>query len=190
MSERDQKEVGTFEVASGIIVVSDPCYDMDTWCRGNIDNVKNGKWTATIETSNEGAWGNRVAALIIKHADHKSADADRQEKLNADIGVDSGQCGFYDLPIFREKNNVPADAKLASYIDEEDGKWYSMCCAATYGDHGRDAGIIPGGVVSSSGFGDGSYECFVDKDENGQVTGATLIFIGEDEEEEDEEDDK
>ena len=39
MSERDQKEVGTFEVASGIIVVSDPCYDMDTWCRGNIDNV-------------------------------------------------------------------------------------------------------------------------------------------------------
>lgn len=180
MNKISKKNIGTFEVTSGIIVVSDPCYNMDTWCRGNIDNVKNGTWKATVEISDEGDWGNRMAKLIIEHVDHNSDDTRHQEYLDASIGVDSGQCGFYDLPIFQEKNNVPAYAKLSEHINEEDRKWYSMCCAMTHNRNGSTAGVIPGGVVSSSGFGDGSYNCFIHKDENGQVTGAILIFIEED----------
>ena len=38
----------SFEVKSGALRVTDPCYDMDTWCAGTLEDVKNGKWLAHI----------------------------------------------------------------------------------------------------------------------------------------------
>lgn len=38
----------SFEVKSGALRVTDPCYDMDTWCAGTLEDVKNGKWLAHV----------------------------------------------------------------------------------------------------------------------------------------------
>ena len=32
-----------FEIVSGTLICSDPCYDIPTWCQGIVENVKNGK---------------------------------------------------------------------------------------------------------------------------------------------------
>lgn len=37
-----------FDVASGAMRVSDPCYDMSTWCAGTTENVLNGRWFAHV----------------------------------------------------------------------------------------------------------------------------------------------
>ena len=39
--------LGSFEVVSGKLAVSDPCYDTDVWCRGELENCKLGNWVAT-----------------------------------------------------------------------------------------------------------------------------------------------
>lgn len=36
-----------FVIASGAMRVTDPCYDMATWCAGTLENVKNGTWLGT-----------------------------------------------------------------------------------------------------------------------------------------------
>lgn len=38
----------SFEVKSGALRVTDPCYDMETWCAGTLESVKNGKWFAQL----------------------------------------------------------------------------------------------------------------------------------------------
>lgn len=38
----------SFEVKSGALRVTDPCYNMETWCAGTLEGVKNGKWFAQL----------------------------------------------------------------------------------------------------------------------------------------------
>ena len=38
----------SFEVKSGALRVTDPCYNMETWCAGTLESVKNGKWLAHV----------------------------------------------------------------------------------------------------------------------------------------------
>ena len=37
-----------FEITSGKIVCSDPCYKTDVWCMGIVDNVENGSWIVIV----------------------------------------------------------------------------------------------------------------------------------------------
>lgn len=38
-----------FDVKSGALRVTDPCYDMEVWCAGTAENVLNGRWLAQIQ---------------------------------------------------------------------------------------------------------------------------------------------
>ena len=40
--------VESFHVSSGAMRVTDPCYDMDTWCAGSLLDVKDGEWKAFV----------------------------------------------------------------------------------------------------------------------------------------------
>ncbi len=53
--------------------------------------------------------------------------------------------------------------------------WYSMCCQHTLSE--RSAGVIPGGAVSESGYGDGAYECFYRVNPNDEVVGVKIVFL-------------
>lgn len=160
------KELGTFEVSSGELRVTDPCYDPGTWCAGTI-RAKDGTWTAELRHSDEGSWGKRVAELVVRHEDHAGAEPNRLTGIDA--GVDSGQCGFFDA---------------AKYLQHQGGEYgdlstfYGQACAATATEGG---GIVMGfGAVSSSGYGDGSYEVYV-HEVDGLAVAARVVFISDDE---------
>ena len=173
--------VGTFEVKSGKLVVTDPCYDRGTWCMGLLEDVKNGTWEAYTQTKNEGFWGDRVAKLVVFHKDHDTDIGATRHIAQFEVGVDSGQAGFFDEPSYPQGD--PGE-----YGDL--GTFYGRVCALHDGDKDEyiDAGIVDGsGVVSSSGFGDGGYRCNFYK-LDGQVVAAEIVFIGD--EDDDDEDDE
>ena len=42
MKKLQENFIGTFELTNGSVMVSDPCYDVGTWCQGELNNVKTG----------------------------------------------------------------------------------------------------------------------------------------------------
>lgn len=185
-----QIKLGSFEVVSNQVRVSDPCYNLDTWCAGTINKVKRGTWVARVIKSDEGSWGNRCAILVAHHKDHPvSFDSINFAIENIKVGVDSGQAGIFDIQHFRD-DNVAKDVEKYMEEDEQictDEPWYSLCCDRTL--DGDGAGVIPFGCVSSSGFGDGSYDCFT-IETNNEITAIKIEFINENEEEEIEEEEE
>lgn len=181
----------TFKVQSNILVISDPCYTLDTWCQGIVKDVKNGVWTANVEIDPS---SKRVAAIYCYNNDAYIQNTSlvsnvfNAPKLPIVIGVDSGQAGFFDYDHYRKDESI-GDATLATFIElnEPGSKFYSACCACTC-DNKDQFGTIPFGAVSSSGWGDGSYDCHGLKDLNGNEYVAFVIkFIEQDDENDDEE---
>ena len=124
----DQVDLGQFEVVSGKITCSDPCYSPGTWCSGEV-KAKNGKWKAFVIRSDEEEWGTRIAQLVVFHESFevKPDDLGRLGKeTGIDGGVDSGQFGFFDEGhyqdegLFMQTNNLASAARLTG-----------MACAAT-----------------------------------------------------------
>jgi hypothetical protein len=174
MKDYGTNDVGSFQIKSGSVVVSDPCYDLGTWCQGVLKNVKNGKWNASTLTTD-----NHTAVLIASHESIKNKIAYTCPSWNDEkfeVGVDAGLAGIFDAPEFNSEDD--------NYDDLN--SWYRRCCEASY-----PSGIIENsGVVSSSGFGDGNYICRTITKDNEIV--AIMIDFGileEDEEEPEEEED-
>ena len=143
--------IGKFKVTSDKVRISDPCYDLDTWCAGTVNKVKDGDWEAYVVKSD-----NRCAVLVAHHKDHKIKNNDHKfRKQSINIGVDSGQAGIFDLKYFKDDKVVAKVKRQCKNSICEDEPWYSICCDRTLGKVG--AGVIPFGCVSSSGYGDGSY---------------------------------
>ncbi len=183
-------EVGTFEVESGEVRVSDPCYEIDTWCAGTLENVKKGTWIAKVIHS-----GGRCAILVAHHKDNPiKYDSDKFIAEGFEVGVDSGQAGIFDQEYFKNDEIVKGVKRIGKKKDQicVDEPWYSVCCDRTLQKTG--AGVIPFGCVSSSGWGDGGYECSTVKT-NDEITAIKIDFailedeIWDDEEDEDEDED-
>jgi len=163
--------IGTFKVVSGKIMVSDPCYEKDTWCNGVLNNVKNGNWIAEIELNEE----KRVSRLIAICGNGKNIRGGGR-KENFTVGVDSGQAGIYDLKFFKDDNVVKNVERLnPDNTICKDEPWYSINCDRTIGK--EKAGVIPYGCVSSSGYGDGSYDCYTWTDKSGKIVVIEIKFL-------------
>jgi hypothetical protein len=167
----------TFEVKSGAIVCSDPCYSIPTWCQGIVENVKNGTWVANVIVTDEGDWGERIALLSISHKDIVEPEANI-DIMNFVGGVDSGQFGFFDKDFYRNDELAKDLDKQdfgADYDVQEGDTWYRACSKLTLGE--ENWGVMSNGVVSSSGFGDGSYDVYGAKDGSGEYVHFSVIFI-------------
>lgn len=179
-----------FEIKSGKVVLSDPCYELGIWCQGVIDKVKNGEWIGKAEHLDAGDWGQRVAVLFAYHKNYPTTSDDiisDGELLPFEGGVDSGQFGYFDFEGYRNDDSIKNVARICTnpeHIICEDEPWYSICCDRTI--QGDSWGVIPLGVVSSSGYGDGSYPTYGIKNNEGQYVGFTTIFISKDEDEDNE----
>lgn len=177
--------IGKFSLSKAKMRVSDPCYTPAVWCSGTID-AKAGIWEAAVlELSDEqtNGLGRRIAALAVKHKDtklpfhtdiiNKTKGISRPAGWNTalfEVGVDSGQAGFFD------------DAIFTSHRGGSDEKFYDDVCNITLGRFG--AGVMKYGAASSSGYGDGSYVCIYHTDcKNGNLADfAYIIFIDENDE--------
>ena len=221
------------------VAISDPCYDLDIWCQGVLENVKPGTWHTKAENLNINCWGDRCSALIAWHEDVE--EPDNFEKTDICVGVDSGQAGIYDYNHFayikndkkRDENwydNIqtfvyrrqpvtpfgqylidkikPLHQKriaLEKELDGLDSKLGNLFYQGLFHQEmelkrkGSQYGIYDESlddykvstpvnciwtdkhsVVTSSGLGDGSYDCYVARNEDGQIIGIKIDYCLED----------
>lgn len=181
------QKVGSFTVENGLII-SDPSYNFNPNKINNDsfkiqeyfpkEQVKQGEWDSYVEYDEESG---RVAMLRAFHSSLiKEILAGDWKPCEGFIGVDSGQAGIYDSKYFKQ-DSVVGDYPLAKYImdlDKKGEKWYAMCCQQTYDESNfsKRAGIIPYGVVSGSGYGDGAYDYGVCK-KNGLICGIEILYL-------------
>ena len=154
------KFIGTFENKSGLMDITDPCYDKDVWCRTR-RRCAAGKYNAYIDVRTLKDWGTRVYGLRIVHKDYDKPEnlgrmnpfLWRPKAIKGVVGVDAGLCGFFD-----EKPDFEDDDfdKPGKYNKLNPKTWSQMC------DLVRDQNyaVLSYGVFSSSGIGDGVYPCY------------------------------
>lgn len=147
-------EIGAFETTREVLVVSDPCYKLGTWCMGEVFDAKLGLWNAGVGIANMGKWGRRIAYLAAFHRDCPDIKTLEVHEAKFEVGVDSGQAGIFDFDHYQDQTVIP-DQSLSEFGDP----WYTCCCHQTLNTE-HHAGVIPYGVVASSGFGDGAYTCY------------------------------
>lgn len=169
-------ELGTIELGNEVYV-TDPCYNTDVWCMALIKNLKKGLYKCFGFVSDEGDWGMRNSRLTIVNADYTDKVLS-YDFLGYNIGVDSGQAGFFDKAYYEKYHN-------GEYVDDnpDDNAWYNRVCDITL--NGDNCGTIDNkGVVSSSGYGDGCYSVYGAYNENNELIALQLEFIWDDDEDE------
>lgn len=156
-----------FTLTSGTFRVTDPCYDGLYWTSGIIgiiNNARKGKWKGVV-TSPWGMQG-RVAELQIVQENYTTASK-MWESAGFSVGVDSGQAGFFDAALYPEWS--------------EENNFYDTICKGTLSEN--QYAVVPFGIASSTGYGDGEYKCYVAKNIEGEVIAAKIVFIGDEDEE-------
>lgn len=174
--------IGRFSLGNKVMV-SDPCYGTNTWCQGVLENVRKGFWDAYLKMSDEGLWGNRVAELVAINLDYngeygslKSEDINELQEF--EVGVDSGTAGIFDYEYY------------CKYHNEKDAydEWYDKQIVnqffPTFDSSGWQKSIFTGfkGVASTSGYGDGGYDCYVARNTEGEIIGIKIVYISDDDE--------
>ena len=151
------------------VMISDPCYGVQTWCNSLVLEVAKGKYNALVRIGKDGQWGERVTELTLCHESHKPFTALKHlEHHSAFIGVDSGTCGIYDLDYFESNHD--------DHSSDED--WYQKNVMNDFYYTKEQAFITDGkGVHSCSGYGDGMYHAYVKRNENNKVFQITIKFI-------------
>ena len=148
------------------ILVTDPCYQRDTWCTEILKCVP-GSWLGEIKHEiNEG----RVAEIMVWNIKHNYLIG-KWRKVTDKIGVDSGQCGFFNL------EKYPTDPKEFEYFDNT---FYGIISNNTLANR---ISVHNDWYCSDSGYGDGCYPLYVKETSEGLVYAAKLQFIFDEEEE-------
>lgn len=169
--KKNETKVNVQEIGGNITLgdrvrVTDPCYSMDVWCSGTIDNVLPGEYIPTGIISDEGSWGMRVAKIRVNHVNYPKRKPN--ELVDFEVGVDSGQAGIFDEPYYIEHH------KDRDYYNP--ASWYRKVCDITLGTPG--IGTVDGkGLVSSSGFGDGGYDALIARNEDGKVVAIEINYL-------------
>lgn len=232
-------KIGTITLGRRVHV-SDPCYETTCWCAGTLKNVLPGQYHCKIVRCNDecdkedAGTFSRVKALIICHEAHK---CNPKERTSIDVGVDSGQAGFYDFDYYEqyhqdgERRHCDVDwyervcestlkrfpnphficeadyirkamgdsfmelpqieaAEASGAISDKQAQELRNTYLRAYCDYAKEhmacwptiqvgyAGILDDHCcVSSSGYGDGSYNCYVARNDAGQIVAAKIVFI-------------
>ena len=152
------------------VIVTDPCYGLSVHCKKVIDNVVPGEYETSVETIDEGNWGERISSLLAMKKD-SYREIVQEKCLEEIIGVDSGQVGIFDYDYRIEQGD-----HLGEYHDES--SIYKRICNLTCSP--TQWGELDNKVVaSSSGFGDGCYDLVLFKNKEGKIIGFKVIFIYE-----------
>jgi hypothetical protein len=161
-----------FQITSGKMRATDPCYSKDINCGVVLHDVMNGDWRFKLVWSDQGDWGVRVKEIIVWN--EAVLDAKKVDKIsfievdNNYIGVDSGQAGFFDEDLYPDNGS-------------EDKQFYHKIGEGTLSP--RSVGIVPFGVASSSGFGDGGYPLYTHRNKDGKLIAAKIDYMPPDEDE-------
>lgn len=153
-----------FEVKSGAVLLTDPCYEKDTWCARSI-RAANGRWTGHVMMRGGRGRGGRVASM---HVRLKKGTRGLFSRTLDGFCVDSGLFGVFD----REDYIEMKPGKRGAVGDARNERFRKI-------DHlAHPAGALDHGYVSSTG-GDGCFEVTVDLDRGRRVIGVHLYLMDE-----------
>lgn len=147
------------------LLIADPCYidgddsldELREYSLGVIIPNCYGMWEATVKFED-----NLVSKLILQKVDTVLNGEEIPELINSN-GVDSGQMFAGDI------NNFPLDYKnLLKQYEDSNGKWVD-----------RPFFKFNNGVVSSTGFGDGSYPVLLWRDKEGDPMKVVVEFMSD-----------
>ena len=164
------------------VMVSDPCYSLDTWCQTKLNGVLPGLYNVEVEKSDQGDWGTRVSGITILHESITDDGVSLEWEDHSECGVDSGQCGIFCMTSYRndeiaEGITTPESKFSLGDFRKDDGgeKWYEKMCRFTLDEN--QWGLYDTGVVSCSGIGDGLYplEVMMDKE---KIVGMRITYLG------------
>ena len=146
--------------------VTDPCYDMDVWCTGTLTDVLPGnyKTSLVVDVDNQD-----VCGLEVWHEKMKDSDKVLFEETYDDIGVDAGMAGVID---YKEYEKIWSEGK-----HEEFYKNVSRQILNGVENRKQVIATVENGAFSSSGYGDGSYRCFVAKNTEGKIVYIRIKFL-------------
>lgn len=157
-------EIGSIDVDTGRITVSDPSYNADVWCQVKDIEVKPGEYTGWAHVTNDlGGWGKRVVSLQVIH----------ENFINKDVL-------FFDdhLDDWQEIGRAGVDAGIISIFKSGDKKnykdddWLDFCSEIGRNLYAKMDNLI----VSSSGIGDGYYPVYVYRKDN-EVVSIVVDFL-------------
>ena len=157
---KEDKEFSTVHLKDSVYI-TDPCHEVGTWCQGLVTNIMPGEYRCIRRMTEDTVFNTtfRVAQIRVIRIGYEAANL-KYKKLPITVGVDSGQAGIFNKDYY-EKNQPNED-------------WYEKICEITDENH---FGVINDeGVVSRSGYGDGSYRAYAAY-ANGKIVGIKIYFI-------------
>ena len=173
--------LGTFQVSSGKLIISDPCYGYDEEDSEDLqvllNSAKRGDWSATVSYDEDEVvhqlavfWGNM----------EPEGEWIPIEQL---ITVDSAQAGIFEFTFFGDDEKIIGEVVNVYDIEMDDdvSKYYVACCDAVASE--QQGGIVPGGAVAMSGFGDGLYPVYIKQDASGDIVSVMIDFLESNEDE-------
>jgi hypothetical protein len=166
--------IGHFAVESGKLIVTDPCYSTeDMEMQVHLSNVKSGQWKASISYTDDEV----VETLTVFFAGKKPSG--KWHVCDRLIGVDSAQAGIFDAALFGRDESIPGEVENVYGIemDEEGLKYYVACSDKVASDD--QGGIIPGGAIAMSGYGDGMYEVSIKYNISKEIVAVMINFSDE-----------
>lgn len=131
--------------------------------------------------------------LLVIHENHEFDSLVWERVEGATIGVDSGQAGIFSHDSYRnddhsvlqerpEPSGKPGCSWDYGYFSDQPGdKFYDLMCGLTLNNE-EGWGVYDKGVVSRSGYGDGSYDLYVTRNGEGQIIGICIDFLVEEDE--------
>lgn len=156
--------LGNFKLKSGELVILDPC---STEIKQKI-KAYNYPWRCWVKY--DCTYVSEIV-LTVQNVPIEFSHMDYVE-----VPVDSGQLCVCDAEVFRSDKFV--EHPLFDFKDENKDftDWYRMCCNRTM-ETKTGAGLIPHGIVTSTGAGDGTYTARVYFDIWGKVYKITINFL-------------
>lgn len=162
------KDVGTFGVTSGNLIVSDPCFQKELE-QSLVLPVSNGVWAAKVRLTDF-----VVDALIVTKVG-VDFNAETAIAEAGTVKVESGQVGIFDEPYYRNDKTLNDGVEIINSGFYTSGDlFFELCCRRTSAEDSY--GIFPFGVVSTSGYGDGEFVVSV-LSQNNEIVGIKVIFV-------------
>ena len=107
------------------VMVSDPCYGLNTWCQGVVENVLPGEYECKVGFSDEDIFGMRVADIEVVHKGYVSQFLDYRAEA-FEVGVDSGTAGIFDYEYYKKYHT---DRNETEHVDDD---WYDRTGDLTF----------------------------------------------------------
>lgn len=148
------------------IYLTDPCYDITTWCQQLVNNVKSGNWVIDYEYNEYKDGAEQEVILSIAHEDYgMTIFNEYDEKIDSvELGVDSGTIGIFDKEYYEKYH----------FDNKIDDIWYDKNICDFTNTLRRGANITDNkGVWVNTSYGDGAYiaELYI---KDGEVCGIEI----------------